>query len=54
MVKESLDTFINKLNILLYKVEFEIVDLNKRFFKTQGFVVMIYTMNICHIINGYN
>lgn len=54
MVKESLDTFINKLNILLYKIEFEIVDLNKRLFKTQGFVIMIYNMNICHIINHYN
>jgi hypothetical protein len=54
MVKESLDIFINRINILLNKVEFEIVDLNKKLFKRQGFVIMIYNMNICHIINRYN
>jgi hypothetical protein len=54
MVKESLDTFLNRINILLNKIEFEVIDLNKRLFKTQGFIIMIYNMNICHIIKCYN
>jgi hypothetical protein len=54
MVKENIDIFTNKINIILNKIAFEIVNLNKRLLKTQGFVIMIYNMNTCHIINRYN
>jgi hypothetical protein len=36
MVKENIDIFTNRIIILLNKIEFEIVDLNKRLLKTQG------------------